>query len=48
MQNNEDGLISGLREDQLVTAEEVDSAVREARALTPGRRCTAFSLALQN
>ena len=25
----DDGLISGLREDQLVTAEEVDSAVRE-------------------
>lgn len=33
----DDGLISGLREDQLVTAEEVDSAVREVRilAVTP-------------
>lgn len=28
----DDGLISGLREDQLVTAEEVDSAVREVGA----------------
>ena len=27
---NEEGLISGLREDQLVTAEEVDSALRES------------------
>lgn len=29
----DDGLISGLREDQLVTAEEVDSAVREVSNL---------------